>query len=364
MIDEAVLEDAFAQLADEIDVPENGADNVVDAAANTSAPTRRDRTRFTKPILAAAAIAAVIAVAVPLLNSSSSRVASKSSRVASSPPDLSANGIGSGAANLRGQPSSLQHGLPGTPAGGFNKTTTQPVADSGSVDGAKIVKTGTLDLQVAHGTLRVTVNRVTGVTVGLGGYVSDSRTSYGGDAPTAQITIRVPVANFESAVAQLDALRGVTVLADSQNGADVTGQYTDLQAQLQAATGERDSLLNVLSHAQSIGDILAVHDRLAAAQTVVDQLQGQINHLGDQAAFSSIAVTLSEKAVPTASAVVHPKKTETGLAKSWTDARRGFADVIEWFIARSGGALIIVLAALALLFGIRYLYPVVRRGLV
>jgi hypothetical protein len=57
-------------------------------------------------------------------------------------------------------------------------------------------------------------------------------------------------------------------------------------------------------------------------------------------------------------------KPETSLAKSWSDARQGFANAIEWLIARSGGALIILLAGLAVLFGIRYLYPIVRRGLV
>src|SRR6185437_14749248 len=98
-----------------------------------------------------------------------------------------------------------------------------------------------------------------------------SQTSFGGANATAQITIRVPVADFETAVAHLDAMPGVTVLSDSENGADVTGQYVDLQAQLAAATGERDALLALLSHAQSIGDIIAVHDRLAAAQTDVDQ---------------------------------------------------------------------------------------------
>jgi hypothetical protein len=343
MIDETTLEEAFARLAEEIPVPAKGADTVVDRLVNTSTPARADRARFAKPIFAAAAVVAVIALAVPLVNTSTSS-SSKSSGVAASPVTSGSKGLGVLAP-------------PGTTPAQPGGATPPPV-----VDGAKIVKTGTLDLQVPHGTLRVTVNRVTGVTVGLGGYVADSKTSYGGTIPSAQITIRVPVAGFETAVAQLRAVRGVTVLNESENGTDVSGQYTDLQAQLQAATAERDSLLDVLSHAQSIGDILSVHDRLATAQTTVDQLQGRINHLGDQAALSSIAVTLSEKAAP--ATVGQQQKAETGLAKSWADARHGFTTIVEWFIARSGAALIILLAGLALLFGVRYLYPVVRRGLV
>ena len=84
--------------------------------------------------------------------------------------------------------------------------------------------------------------------------------------------------------------------------------------------------------------------------------------LGDQAAFSSLGVTLSEKPTRATNVALH-RNPDRGLAKAWADARHGFSNGIEWIIARSGGALIVLLAALAILFGIRYLYPILRRGL-
>ena len=141
----------------------------------------------------------------------------------------------------------------------------------------------------------------------------------------------------------------------------MTGQYNDLQAQLTAATSERDALLGVLADAQTVGDILAVRDRITTVETEMNQLQGQINLLGDQASLSSIAITLSEKPVHKPAATVAGPP--SGLTKAWRDARDGFSNSLEWLIARSGGALIVLLAGLVLLFGIRYLYPVVRRGL-
>jgi hypothetical protein len=329
LIDEAVLEDLFGRIADDMPVPARGAEYAVDKLVNTTTPGRSDRARVVASVLAVAAVLAGIALAVPMLGSSSSSKSS-SSGVALAP-------------NV------------GTASGG-GRSGPDP---SLPVDGAKIVKTGTLDLQVPHATLRLAVNRVSGVALGLGGYISDSKTNYGSDA-TAQITIRVPVAKFENAITQLDALPDVKVLGESENGTDVTGQYTDLQAQLAAATSERDALLVVLSRAQSIGDILSVRDRVTTAQAEVNQLQGRINLLDRQATFSSLSVTLSERAASAASAA--PGR--TGLAQAWWDARNGFTSVVEWLLARSGAALIIVLFALALLFGIRYLYPIVRRGLV
>src|SRR5581483_7754224 len=155
-------------------------------------------------------------------------------------------------------------GPAGSPGGAPSVSTTAPPAPppAGTTaptpsDSAKIVKTGTLDLQVAHNTLRAAVSRVTTVAVGLGGYVANSKTDFGGsETPTATITIRVPVAAFDSAVSRLENVSGATVLDDSESGSDVTAQYTDLTAQLTAAKGERDQLLVLLSHTQTIGDIL------------------------------------------------------------------------------------------------------------
>ncbi len=371
MIDERTLQTLLGEVAHDIPVPADGPDRVLDALTGVAAKSnRRQRSGLPTGLFAVAAAVVCGVVVVSLLGGTSTSSKSSSSAPVSTPAGGPPSGSGSDQFSVAaGTPAAsgvagarTAHGTtPSAPPTGTAPAPTAPATRP--ADAAKIVKTGTLDLQVAHGTLHTAVNRVTATAVGLGGYVSASQTSYGGTDPTAQITIRVPVAAFETAVTRLDALPGVTVLNDSESGSDVTGQYTDLQAQLAAATGERDALLVVLSHAQSIGDILAVRDRVTAAQAEVDQLQGRINVLGDQAAFSSLAVALSEKAARTPTAVVH-HPSQSGLAKSWSDARRGFADVLEWLLARSGAALIILLAAIALLYGVRYLYPIVRRGLV
>jgi len=368
MTDEAEFERLFAEAGDGIPVPQDGADRVVaELSASAARAPRRPPARAVGWMLSAAAVVVVL-IAVGL-SSGGGHGSSKSSSVVLAAPDvagypyapkskaLNTEQFGSGAAGAASS-RSLAHEAPTAPgsssASGAGSTT-------GPVDGAKIVKTGTLDLQVPHATLPTAVNRVTGVAVGLGGYVSDSKSSFGDGDATAQITIRVPVANFESAITQLGRLPDVKVLGSSENGTDVTGQYKDLQAQLTAATGERDALLGVLANAQTVGDILAVRDRITTVETEMNQLQGQINLLGDQATLSSIAITLSEKPVhKTATPVAGPP---SGLTKAWRDARDGFSNSLEWLIARSGGALIVLLAGLLLLFGIRYLYPVVRRGL-
>jgi Domain of unknown function (DUF4349) len=354
VIDEMVLEQLFDDLGQDIAVPDDGAERVVETLT-VWRPSRRPSTRATRVLMVAAVLVAVVGIGLVMHATSTDNP----SFVRSSSPGPSeyANGGPNAGYSYDARPARKSKKALTSPP------TTIPTASnsSGTVDGAKIVKTGGLDLRVPEDRLRPTVNRVTGVAVGLGGYVSDSKSDYRSDTATAQVTIRVPVANFETATGRIGELPGVEVLSDSENGRDVTGQYTDLQAQLTAATTERDSLLAILADAGTIPDILAVHDRLAAVNAQVDRLQGQINLLNDQASLSSIAVSMTEKAAkPAAAAAATPP---TGMSKAWKDARQGFSDSIEWIVARSGGALIVLLAALLLVFAIRYLYPVLRRAL-
>ena len=221
MMNELVLEDLLAQVADDIPVPARGTQRVLDKI-DASTPYRPSTSRFPQ-VLAVAAVIVVVGGLGVLIANGGSRTESKASGVPTVAP-------------AAGATSSLRHRSATTP-------TTAAFGGSGggtarALDGAKIVKTGTLDLQVRHGALRVTVNRVSGTAVGLGGYVANSKTNYGGIDPTAEVTIRVPVDAFETATGRLREMPGVKVLSDSENGSDVTAQYADLQAQLGAATTE------------------------------------------------------------------------------------------------------------------------------
>ena len=239
-----------------------------------------------------------------------------------------------------------------------NQSPTAPI------DGALVVKTGSLDLQVPTKELRPTFNRVTTTVVGLGGYVVNQNASYSAADPTGVITVRVPVNRFETAVSDINGLPGVEVLGDKETGRDVTAQYVNVQAQITALTTEEQSLLKLLSQASNLDDILNLRNQVTGVQSQIDQLQGQNNLLRNEASFSDLAITATE-ALPhgqkPVSATAH--HSATGLSKSWNDASSGFARSVEWFIARSGAALILFLAALLFVFGLRYLYPVLRRAL-
>ena len=100
------------------------------------------------------------------------------------------------------------------------------------VDDAKIVRTGTIELQVADVQAALLAAR-DGVRR-MGGYIGASQTQNVDDRPVATITYRVPVDRWEEV---LDLLRGIAgpstkVVNETTNAVEVTGAVVDLEARI------------------------------------------------------------------------------------------------------------------------------------
>jgi hypothetical protein len=223
----------------------------------------------------------------------------------------------------------------------------------------KIVKTGSVDLQVGKGKLSPTVDQLTSLVAGLGGYVADAKTTEGGGAPTGDLTLRVPVDQFETLLGRTRALGRPSAISTS--GQDVTADYVDLAARIQVLEDTRTQYLQILSKATAIGDILSVEQQLSGLQTQIEQLQGQQKVLADQTSFGTLSVHLSEPGAPAAAAVPAPPG---GLSKAWARARHTFARAIVAIIGASGGVLVFLLCACFLLLAARLSWPAIRRRLV
>jgi hypothetical protein len=216
-------------------------------------------------------------------------------------------------------------------------------------------------LLVGRGTLSPIVDQLDSLTAGLGGYVADTKTTEGGDAPSAELTLRVPASQFESLLTRTRGLGKPTAITTS--GQDVTAAYVDLDARIQALQATRTQFLQILAKASAIGDILAVEQQLSGVQTQIEQLQGQQRVLDDQTSFAALSVHIGEQPAH-GSAVATPPKPPSGLSKAWTHARHSFSHGFEAVIAASGGLAIFVLCAAGLLFAVRLAWPVIRRRLV
>jgi hypothetical protein len=267
-------------------------------------------------------------------------------------PALNAGGVQS-TPSLGASRSASLPGAPAAPAASASQAT--PATPSIAT---KIVKTGSVNLQVGKGTLSSVVNQLTSLAGGLGGYVSNAQTAEGGGAPTGDLTMRVPVDQFETLLTRTRSMGKPTAVSTS--GQDVTASYVDLGARIQALQDTRTQYLQILAKATAIGDILSVEQQLSDLQTQIEQLQGQQMVLADQTSFATLSVHLSEPGALTGAISTPPG----GLAKAWSHARSSFAHAVEAVIGASGGVLVFLVCVALLLLVCRLAWPFVRRRLV
>lgn len=309
-------------------------------------PPRTDGPRHRRAVTVVTGMAAfvVLALAVGSCSGSGAGRASRSDRSltsggSSGAREKSSVAARAGGTNTRGRP------LAGDMAQS-DATLTGQAAPTGAqastpAVGPKIVKTGSLDVEVRRNGFSDAVARLTSVVTGMNGFVAQSQTSESGDAPSGTVTLRVPVDRFEALVVQARELGRVR--SATTGGQDVTGEYTDVVSRLKTFTGERDQLLLVLGGAKGIPDILSVRDRLNSVQAEIEQLQGRRNVLDDQTSLSTLTVSLHEAA----SGRPGPNH-RSGLSAAWSRAVSRFVGGMEAIVAGSGTVALLALCALVL----------------
>jgi hypothetical protein len=342
MIDEDVLRQLLAEAADTVPPPGRAPETLLeDLAQERGRVVRFDRGRLLKPVGAAAA-ALLLVVLVALSGTSGSGDRSETS---SPVADGSSEGLSDRPTSVipdsGGSDDSAQEGAGSgaTTAGGAAPAVPKDLAPA---DAARVVKTGSVSLEIDKDTFETAVSRITALVTGMGGYVAESSTSEADKVPSGSITVRVPASSFESLLTELRRLG--TVESVNSKGVDVTAQFKDLEARLAALRATRDRLFEVLRGARNVGDIIAVQDRITGVQTEIEQLQGQQGLLEDQASFGTVAVTLAEPGAR----IEATSESDDGIGAAWREARRRFGDAVEALVEASGTLAVVLLVALVL----------------
>jgi hypothetical protein len=371
MIEEDTLADLLAEHALRIPVPAAGVDALLVRAPEVE--RRALARRMPRPsarVLAGAAALCLAAGGCVALVRSGGGASSSGSTAAGGIAGLATSSPPTSAVGLHGAALPSQRGVDrvagdtvqkaDVPAATSATRTTANSTVTAPTDTAKVIRTATVDLRIARHSFGGVVARVTTISASEDGFIANADTNEAASIPSGSMTVRVPSARFNDTVGKLRALG--TVERETTHGNDVTGQYTDLRARLNAATATRDAYLAILQHATNIGDVLAVQDRIQGVQTQIDQLQGQINQLDNQTTYATIALSITEPQ-PKAKPIVKAHK-PSGISTAWDNARNGFSRRIEGLISHSGSALVIVLSLALLAVALRLLVPRARRLLV
>jgi hypothetical protein len=237
-------------------------------------------------------------------------------------------GAGSGArAAASAAPSAASE--PGAPSG-----APQP-GDGGIpvVDDAKIVRTGSIDLQVKDVTIALETAR-DGIRA-MGGYIGASETTSQDDHPVATVTYRIPVARWEDALDLLHKLAGQTtkILDEKTQAVEVTGAVIDLQARIKNLQASEASLQAIAGRAAKISDVLEVQAQLTTVRGEIEELSAQLKDLNDRSSYATLTASFATPIVAVEVAQQHwePAKVVDQATASLVDILQAITTAGIWF---------------------------------
>ncbi len=236
------------------------------------------------------------------------------------------------------------------PGGGKTGTTVSAVSYSAAqVTARMIVRNGSLTLVVQDTATQL--DAITKLATDLGGFVATSSTTRYDQGLQARLTLRVPAAQFDNAMASLKKM-ATEVREETMSGEDVTAQYTDLNAQLTNLQAAELQLREIMSKTTKTDDVLAVFNQLTQKRGEIEQVKGRMQYLSQAAAMATINVTLIPDALaqPLQVAGWRPEGVVKSAVQALVDALQAIATVAIWLVIVVIPVLLILSSPFILLF--------------
>jgi hypothetical protein len=176
----------------------------------------------------------------------------------------------------------------------------------------------TASVRVRADDVAAAATQAAGAARGLGGLVGAEQVVIDpddADRTTATMTLRVPSARLDDLLTQIRGLG--TVLEQTQQAEDVTGQVADIGARVEAQRASVRRIQALLARANTIGEVVTVEAQLAQRQADLESLEAQQKALSDQTTLATLQVSFVG---PTAVVPVPDDETGflAGLDRGWT----------------------------------------------
>lgn len=172
-----------------------------------------------------------------------------------------------------------------------------------------------------------------------GGYI-ESRSEQGDSlyssrysARYASITARIPADKLESAMGTAGEV--CNVVRRSTDVADVTESYTDTEARLKTLRLQEERLLEILSKATELTDVLELESRLSEVRYQIESYEAALRNYDSRISYSTLNITLQE--VVEYSIVNDPPQTlgqrlADGFADSMRLVKNSAENVLVWLV--------------------------------
>jgi hypothetical protein len=149
----------------------------------------------------------------------------------------------------------------------------------------KIIKTAVLNLEVKD--YNAFYTSIRDKVRAAGGYIAQEEQTQSDYKIENSLTIKVPVDQFDDAVAQL-SLNTEKINEKKITSQDVTTEIVDTKSRMEAKKQVRLRYMDLLKQAKNMEEILNVQSEINEVQEEIESAAGRIQYLGHSSTFSTI----------------------------------------------------------------------------
>lgn len=193
--------------------------------------------------------------------------------------------------------------------GGFSANATAAPAEAGSAPSAapsagdiaveKIIYSASATVETT--VFDETIEKLDALIASYGGFVESSSISgnnyysssrgYSSNR-SADYRIRIPSRDFATLMNSLSTLGNVPY--SNTYTENITSQYYDVQARLNAYRTQEQSLLEMMEKAETVTELLEIQDYLTDVRYHIESLQSSLTNWDRQVSYSTISLTIAE----------------------------------------------------------------------
>lgn len=201
-------------------------------------------------------------------------------------------------------------------------TDSQESASASLPQGRKLIRTVKMEAETED--LTTLLSNLDEQIAALNGYV-EGREVYNGSIHStrryrhATMTIRIPAESLNGFVAHVEGASNV--VSSNEYIDDVTTQYVDTESRVSALEIEQERLLELLSKAETMEDILTIEDRLTDVRYELENMASQLKVLDNQVTYATVHLQITE--VQEYTPIIEEEPTV------WERITEGFGESIE-----------------------------------
>lgn len=203
------------------------------------------------------------------------------------------------------------------------------------VEERMVIQTASLKITVKD--TAVVLDAVQSLAKELGGYVVSSNAWRENEQLRAQVTLRVPAGQLQTALQRIRA-QAIKVDSESISGEDVTQEYTDNESRLRNLRATEKELLELLTTAREktgkAEDVLAIFRELTQIREQIEMIQGRQQYLATMTAMATISVDIWPEPLekPIVEPGWKPLKTLRDAFRALTQTGQTLVDGIIWLL--------------------------------